>query len=347
MKGTVMRKSWLIILLVVALMAIGILALLDSSDQLSGGQLRPNEKIYDYSIVTGEFDFESYHERADYFIIAFYTIEDGELGPVITPTISETQYTDFTDELNLSLEEMIALQENLRHSRTVWALVKGIIPAPYLKHIIYLEIFTDGVDNFLGAIEEVEGRTNSVILSIDLGDMLDDQREVKYNQLVETIVHELAHIITLSSDQAAWLEEEDSNPDTYFIFEYDLDTYEDSYMNQFFQLFWADLFDEWSAFFYKYGVLYEGDEALADEYEEILMEHLDNFYETHREKFITNYAATSPTEDIAESFTYFVFDDSLKENLKQHPKIQFFYRYPEFVEMRNQIRSYLRTLEII
>jgi hypothetical protein len=342
-----MRKSWLLVFLLLALfLVLGFVLLLGNNEDSADGGTLPAYNLTDYKAADEEFDFESYFDRVDYIIIAYYPIDDGQLGEVIMPAISEARYDQYAEELALSLEELVAFQAAHQIFEEIWIIVKAIIPEPYLRQVAYLEIFTDGSDNFLGAIEEVEGRTDSVILSLDLEDMLDQYGDIRDRELAETIIHELAHIITLATDQAEWIEEEDSNPHTYYIYEYDLDTFEESYLNQFYQLFWTDIYDEWSAFFYQYGILYEGDEDLAEEYDEILSGYLDDFYEKYRGRFVTDYAATSPTEDIAEAFVFFVTGDLGPGAEIRHQKVDFFYSFPELVQIRNQIITNLNELGV-
>ncbi len=344
----IMRKRWLIFFLTLSLfLVLGFFLLLGSGEDSADQTAVPNYNLTDYKTADKEFDFDSYHERVDYIIVAYYVIDDGQLGEVILPAISAARYDQYAEELALTFEELAAFQAAHQLYEEIWTIVTAIIPEPYLQQVAYLEIFTDGRDNFLGAIEEVEGRTDSVILSLDLEDMLDENGEIKYRELAETIIHELAHIITLATDQAEWIEEEDSNPHTYYIYEYDLDTFEESYLNQFFQLFWTDIYDEWSAFFYQYGILYEGDEDLAEEYDEILSGYLDEFYGKYQERFVTDYAATSPTEDIAEAFVFFVTGDLGPGNEIRHQKVDFFYSFPELAQIRNQIETNLTELGVL
>jgi len=61
----------------------------------------------------------------------------------------------------------------------------------------------------------------------------------------------------------------------------------------------------------------------------------DPFYDAHQDQFITDYAATSPGEDIAESWTEFVMSERPAGNSTIDRKILFFYNYPELVQIRN------------
>jgi hypothetical protein len=66
-----------------------------------------------------------------------------------------------------------------------------------------------------------------------------------------------------------------------------------------------------------------------------------NAYEGNESNFITDYAATNPGEDIAESFTYFVLKVKPVGNTIADQKLNFFYNYSELDILRKQIRSRL------
>lgn len=295
---------------------------------------------------SADFDFESYYAESNYIILAYFEIENGKMGQHILPDIDPDLYSRYQNDLDYTLEELLILQQDLHLAEMIWNLIADIIPDEYLRQIAYFELFTDGTDEFLGAVEELEEREDYFIFSLDINDMLTDMGEIDFDLLFDTIVHELGHIVTLSSDQVIWLEEEDSNPSTYFIFEYDLDTYPDSYLNLFFQRFWVVIYPEWSDFYYLYGVLYEGEEDYYDEYQEILYEYLDEFHDNYEDHFVTYYAATSPTEDIAESFMAFALGEKPSGSRIRDHKLLFFYEFSELVSIRSHIQSYLLRREI-
>lgn len=301
------------------------------------------EIVYDFST----FDFENYYEEVDHLIIAYFEVDSGILGRAILPEIEEERFDNYADYLDYTIEDLIAAQEQLYFADLIWEAVAGLIPDQYLHQIVFFELFTDGSDDFLGAIEEVESDSGFFIFSLDLIDMLDENLNLNDELLFYTITHELGHIITLSTDQVTWVEEEDSDPGTYFIYEYDLDTFPDSYLNLFFQRFWKEIYPEWSDFYYKYGVLYEGEEHLFEEHDTLLQDYLDAFYEKHTDHFVTDYAATSPTEDIAETFMVFVMENKPDGNLISDQKVRFFYDFPEMVAVRDHAREYLKSIDWI
>ncbi len=69
------------------------------------------------------------------------------------------------------------------------------------------------------------------------------------------------------------------------------------------------------------------------------MELVARFYHDHPTQFITPYAATSPEEDIAETWAYFVLNARPADDSVAHRKVLFFYAYPELVDLRNAIIS--------
>jgi hypothetical protein len=96
----------------------------------------------------------------------------------------------------------------------------------------------------------------------------------------------------------------------------------------------VDVADEWR----KIDALQYGTEDLT-----LYYDTLYNFYKTHQDQFVDDYATTHPTEDIAESFAYFVFNPKPTGNSVREQKVAFFYEYPELVELRANILGNLCT----
>lgn len=57
------------------------------------------------------------------------------------------------------------------------------------------------------------------------------------------------------------------------------------------------------------------------------------------DSFVSQYAATSPTEDMVESFVQFVTQDKPAGALTKFEKVRFFYQYPELTTLRTQLRK--------
>jgi hypothetical protein len=63
------------------------------------------------------------------------------------------------------------------------------------------------------------------------------------------------------------------------------------------------------------------------------------FYQRHQELFVSEYAASSPDEDLVESFTTFVLNDKPTGNSVWEQKILFFYKNPQMTQLRSQLRN--------
>lgn len=63
------------------------------------------------------------------------------------------------------------------------------------------------------------------------------------------------------------------------------------------------------------------------------------YYEKNQYEFVTDYAATSPTEDLVESFVEFVLQPKPNGNFVKDQKVRFFYNYPEMVKWRSELRQ--------
>jgi len=152
---------------------------------------------------------------------------------------------------------------------------------------------------------------------LDINDAFDAKGDY-INEYDETIVHEFAHLLTLNASQ---MQKNSSN--TYENEEGILT--EDAYLNQFYQKFWLDI---------------QGDfDEIVDAYDP---DTVYDFYDKYEDHFVTDYAATNPEEDIAESFRLFVcFDKPQGDEIKDE-KVKWFYQFEELVELRERIRENLQ-----
>ena len=158
--------------------------------------------------------------------------------------------------------------------------------------------------------------------------------------LYVTLLHEFAHILTLQGGQmdmnedVLFAEEEDSpvhaqaeeNCAYYYVSGMGC-TREGSYLNAFYERYWFDLMEEWR----QRNVEKDEDE-------------LDRFFQDYEERFATAYAATNATEDIAESWSYFVLSPRPEGTEIWEDKLLFFYGYPELVRLRAEILTRLISL---
>ena len=262
---------------------------------------------------------DDYVEPKTYYLV-IYSV-DGET--IIKPTF-ETVPNDLKDE-----------QENAALQNTAWEVFTTLIPAQDRQMVVQYNVFTDGYSNTLAAVDQNHANPAQWILEIDLADLEDK------DAFLFTLIHEYAHLLTLNSTQAIPDQELLNDPMNLALlrrkaaacpnyFTGNSCSYADSYMHVFYTRFWKDINADWE----KIDVLQYGTEDFIPYYE-----GLYSFYKSHQDQFVDDYATTHPAEDIAESFTYFVFSPKPLGNSIKEQKIAFFYEYPELIQLRENILS--------
>jgi hypothetical protein len=135
-------------------------------------------------------------------------------------------------------------------------------------------------------------------------------------QLIATLIHEYAHILTLGTDEV--------DPRVLACDTLELDegcANEDSLLARFDVQFWS---------------------AYGDDAPDVANTDADvawDFYVEHEDDFVTDYAATNVVEDIAESFMTFVLEDEPDAGSVIADKLAFFWAYPELTAIRERIRT--------
>lgn len=220
-------------------------------------------------------------------------------------TDSETNGDLYTVQPDVSLLP----QPNPSHKK-IWDLVILLIGKNRIKqHIISFEIFNDG-NNDTGA--SVWRSDNPMQWHMNLNEAFagDDQKD-----LIRTIIHEYGHVVTLSGGQVDTVNGACPN------IQLDEGCGGDrSYINAYYKAFWS-----------RYG--YSNDQVGS-----ISENDAANLYADNEDSFVSDYASTNITEDIAESFADFVTKSEPSGNEIKDQKVKFFYDYPELVTMREQIR---------
>ncbi len=243
-------------------------------------------------------------------------------------------YTVVDDELKTPLFENVAdelekYQEDRAAHEEIWSLFKRLIPAEKREIVSGFGIFTDGKYNYLAAVNPAEKNPYKWELNVDIADSL------KKSVLIFTLIHEHGHLLTLQSDQVEVSVPIYHRPHDQDVYQQEVDaclqyfpgrgcSNPDSYINQFFERFWTDLYAEWQVI----------DE---EQDKDTRYNLLDDFYDTYQDQFLTDYAPTSPAEDIAEAWAFFLLAPKPEPNSIANEKIRFFYEYPELIEMRAQI----------
>ena len=233
-------------------------------------------------------------------------------------------------------QENRTYQDDTARHEAMWSRFANLIPQEQRSMVYAFVIFTDGPGETMAAVEPDPGDPNRWSLAVDIADA-DDQGE-----FTSTLIHEFGHLLTLNERQVPPDQQLALEPDNETLYEEAAaacSTYfpgegcsePESYINAFFGQFWDGIYDEWM-------------EVDAEADEELYYERLDEFYQDRQDQFVTDYAATTPEEDIAESWTAFVLQSKPAGDSIAEQKILFFYAYPELVRLRAELvaRTYGR-----
>lgn len=182
------------------------------------------------------------------------------------------------------------------------------LTANYPAYIDTLEVWSDGLSYQLGAEYLTDPKSNDKFtLRIDITDVFDKNGNIRnLDKTLRTFVHEFGHVITLNNTQTD-ISKRDPNK-----FYYTPECFrKGSYILEFYNKFWKELNTESGA----------------------------SLYFEKPDLFVDQYSSQNVNEDIAESFMLFVLSNRPSGNSIAEHKIQFFYSYPELVEVRNNIRE--------
>lgn len=224
-----------------------------------------------------------------------------------------------------SIKQDISKEDILLYEK-FWKHVKLIVPSDYIDILTVFEINTDGLGNVMAHVIQEKEDLSVWRLAVDLKDSANAKGEFT-SEFNNTLIHEFAHVLSLNKKQMQMDEVTDES--TFEVQEGLLK--KDAYLNKFYQEFWKEIFDEHKKALdedYENGMPSGGDAVLA-------------FYEKYEDRFVTDYAATNPGEDIAESYRFFIVENKPLGNEIKDKKVLFFYDIPEFIKMRNEIRGKL------
>ena len=209
--------------------------------------------------------------------------------------------------------EFVKYQKDVESQKKMWKFFTDVIPADQRKMVSEFIIFSDGYSNSIGAVDQAD-KPDTWTLEMDI---VDSQN---FGTLSTTIIHEFGHMLTLNDSQISNVDQ--SSCTNYMSM--DGCSNSDSYINAFYNTFWADIHDEWSS-------------TVHTKDGEVDEDQVSKFYDKYSDQFVTDYAPTGPEEDIAESWMYFVFSPKPAGDTIAEQKILFFYDYPELVQLRQKI----------
>ncbi len=213
-------------------------------------------------------------------------------------------------------------------NQEVWNIFTALIPLSQRGDFIRYEVTNDDASDTAAHVVQTDEDINKWILGVNLSAFYIDW-VLEPEESYATLIHEFAHVLTLNKTQVRYAPVSDDEA-LYNRFsesctgnllqEGCLNNW--AYLDDFIDKFWPD----------------------ADYLEKVRNEEIYAYDDTP-ESFVTEYAATNPGEDIAESFTYFVMRKKAEWNTIADQKLRFFYDYKELDSLRKQIRSRLATLK--
>jgi hypothetical protein len=229
----------------------------------------------------------------------------------------------------------IAAGDDARY-RKIWQLFITLIPESARKTLDHFEISTDGKEESLAAVYPDETNPTMWTLVVDDADAFNADGTLSTRELSYSLIHETAHLLSLGAkdvppiknlqedDTEAFKQARTSCAPRYFTGEGCSNP--ESTINAFFQSFWKTIYAKFADAF----------DGLTDESE------VPDLYAKNPSDYVSEYAASNPGEDFAESFTEFVLNDRQKNpSTVAERKKEFFYAYADFVDLRTVIRQRL------
>ena len=262
---------------------------------------------------------------------AFEEVEE-EVDPDVREALDTTFDYDFTAIYRVADDaELVRVDRSRINSfhKDIWELFVDIAGEGFVERYVDQLLIYDEPKGGTAAFVESIGGPSSWTLGVEISDV-NLQTERGQYELVQTFVHEYGHLLTLNRTQVdPKVRAHDCG--TYFVGIGCLKS--GSYFAEFVLKFWdAD------------DLRHAREVAREDDIDDIL-DLAEEYFEDNETDFITEYAATSPGEDIAESFMFFVLEDSPRHSrTEKNQKILFFYEYPELLLIRDNILEEIQDI---
>jgi len=319
-----MKKISLFLLIILAI-ATGYIYLFPSEENTQYNQEQDEVLVYETEAENAD-DCSSYEQYDAESSVCFYECEDEATCENIAKEIDAeiaTWYDNEWEEENIE-EDVIASNSNTLRAEyrvarwekiklksgeqsqddaDLWTLVSKISPN-WLSdtYVDTFQIFDDKNDDTIAFVDD-EDNNGTWRIAINVAAFSDSTEKEKYR----TIVHELGHIITLNTTQF-----QDQNPcKTLQVEEWCF--IPTAYVAGFAKQFWTDA---------------ERAESESD---------ANTLYEKNTSHYVSEYASTNFVEDIAESFSYFVFSGKTEPDSVAAQKIAYLGNLPALVKIKNEM----------
>ena len=251
--------------------------------------------------------------------------------------ISTNVLAGYTIENNVLVEDMsfrksqtnLAKINTVENRQKIWNLFTSLIPEEQRKDIGEFYINSDGEGNILASVEISAKNPKKWAMYVDIADSFAADGTMNTLDLEQTLIHEFTHVMTLRQGQLRILGDGDTSTS-------DCPTYdpgegcalESAYIAKYYDKFWKDI-----------APAHPMSKEFASETE--FEDAVYAFYQKYASNYVSDYAATNPAEDMAETFTHFVVNDKPVGKTIADQKVLFFWDYPELLALRTYIRNKL------
>ncbi len=202
-------------------------------------------------------------------------------------------------------------QEVAEQALAIWNRFVELVPADQRQMVSSFELLGEDYQGAHVYPEDDDPSRWILGVGLGLGDDLD-----------YVLIHEFGHLLTLQAEEVPPSADNGSCP-TYHTGEGC--ALRGSTMAEFVKRFWPqemrDAIEE----------LYASEDEAA----------FEAFYQERKDQFVTDYAATNPAEDLAETFAHFVTEDRPTGTTIADEKVRMLWADADLVELRSQIRSAL------
>ena len=208
-----------------------------------------------------------------------------------------------------------------KDDQMVWDMFLAVAGEEFAnEHVRDLVTYRDADTGLLAYVDRYRDEEPSWALVVN-ANAADSTNRKWVRDMGVVLVHEYAHMLTLGEDQVQGKKSRAycKKGGTFYQNGYGC-LEEDSYFNHFIHRFWTQ--EEYDLALESFG---NGE--------------TDEFYEGREDEYVTEYAASRPVEDVAESFTEFILRKKPTGTKEKDEKVLFFYKYPELVELRERMRA--------
>lgn len=251
--------------------------------------------------------------------------EDGEDDEYPNDQANQTRNSGLVARYTVNGNDLSLIQNgpaasgffNQSRQNEFWNFFTNLIPADARTVMKELELFADPEDGTAAYVAPISDNDLSIWeMGHNLDFVWDQNNEFVQGESAYTSIHEVAHLLTLDNSQ---VNVSAGNCGTFHTGEGCSTS--TSYINEFFNQFWGDIYAE-------------NQQIGQDDFDGFF-----DFYRKYSDQFVSEYAATNPGEDIAESFATYVMGDSPSGNSISAQKIRFFDGFSELVSLKQRIQA--------